>query len=220
MQEQKVNMTIANDSPLGFFSPPSEDGLRLVGMFVLPGDKFRVRWHINGWGWVVAKTTGDLVEKQTHLFFGETDLEFKLQLGQEIDIQVINPFGRVSKRFVAVPNIQAKPHIPSHVTEHMLSTLLVVDTKSRSSLLRPHAAALEALFKSASQQHVRVPDVLRIRPCNVKNIQSNIHAGAIRAPSTRIKEFNFVNHWVPEWEQLSSLACISDSKQGASNVNQ
>jgi hypothetical protein len=35
---------------------------------------------------------------------------------------VINPFGRVSKRFVAVPNNQARPHIPSHVTEHILST--------------------------------------------------------------------------------------------------
>jgi hypothetical protein len=213
-------MTIANHSPPGFFSPPSEDGLRLVGMFVLPGDTFRVRWHINGWGWVVAKTTGDLVEKQTHLFFGETDLEFKLQLGQEIDIQVINPFGRVSKRFVAVPNIKAKPNIPSHLTEHMHSTRLVVDASSRAALLRPNSAALDALFKSASQQYVRVPDVSRVSPTLIKNMQPHVDLGAIKAPSTSIKEFNFAKHWEPEWEKLSGLASISDSKKGVSNVNQ
>jgi hypothetical protein len=76
-------MTSVNNSPDGFFSAPREDGLKLSGMFVLPGDTFRVRWQVKGWGWVVAKTTGDLVEKQTHLFFGETNLEFKLRLGQE-----------------------------------------------------------------------------------------------------------------------------------------
>ena len=213
-------MTTPSNSPTGFFSPPSEDGLRLVGMFVLPGDTFRVRWHINGWGWVVAKTTGDLVEKQTCLFFGETDIEFKLQLGQEIDIQVINPFGRVSKRFVAVPNIQARPHIPSHVTEHILSTRLVVDTNSRSSLLRPNSAALDAIFKSASQPQVCAPDILLVRPTEVKNIQSRLDAGAVKAPLIRIREFNFAKYWAPEWERLSGMASISGSKKGVSNVNQ
>jgi hypothetical protein len=143
-----------------------------------------------------------------------------LQLAQEIDIQVINPFGRVSKRFVAVPNIQAKPNIPSHVTEHILSTRLMVDTDSRSSLLRPNFAALDALLKSASQQHLRAPDVLRVRPTQVKNIQSKLDAGAIKVPSASFREFNFANHWAPEWEQLSGLACISGSKKGVFNVNQ
>lgn len=213
-------MTSVNNSPDGFFSAPREDGLKLSGMFVLPGDTFRVRWQVKGWGWVVAKTTGDLVEKQTHLFFGETNLEFKLRLGQEIDIQVINPFGRISKRFVAVANINARPTIPSQLTESIFSTRFVVNANSCSKLMRPNFTALDPLFESISRHSIRAPDVVQVKPCNVKIIQPKIDLKAFKVSSTKFQEINITKHWMSGWEDLSTMTRTSDTNTGVSNVYQ
>jgi hypothetical protein len=211
-------MTNVNKNRHALFSAPREDGLRLSGMFVLPGDTFRVRWQVKGWGWVVAKTSGDLVEKQTHLFFGETNLEFRLQLGQQIDIQVINPFGRISKRFIAVANIHSKPDLTSKVTENIFSTRFVVDTHSSSKLLRPNFDVLDSLYESLSQNNIRAPDVVRIKPFKVKCIRPIIDSQAFKIPSSQFREFNIAKHWTPDWEHLSAMACNSDTNKGVLNV--
>jgi hypothetical protein len=213
-------MTTVNKNRHALFAAPSEDGLRLSGMFVLPGHTFRCRWQVKGWGWVVAKTTGELIEKQTHLFFGETNLEFRLQLGQQIDIHVINPFGRVSKRFVAVANIDVKPELPSQVTEHIFSTQFVVDTQSSSKLMRPNFVVLDSLHESLSQKNIPAPDVVRVKPFNVKCIQPRIDSQALKIPSLQFRKFNIAKHWKPEWEYLSAMASNSDTNKGVLNVYQ
>lgn len=203
----------------GFFSPPTEDGLRLSGMFVLPGDALRLRWTIDGWGWVVARTTGEFVEKRSILFFGQTEIEFKLVQGQEIDLQVINPFGRVSKRFIAVPNVQSKPVLPKTIKDNIAARTIVVNASVCSTMVQANSAALEALYQTQPGQTVRGPDVIRMTPPDVHNIQAKLHVDALKACTKEMTQFDSTKPWVQEWEKLSALARTANSNEGVTNVN-
>ena len=190
----------------GFFSPPTEDGLRLSGMFILPGDALRLRWTIDGWGWVVARRTGEFVEKRSILFFGQTEIEFKLVQGQEIDLQVINPFGRVSKRFIAVPNVQSKPVLPQAIKDNIYAWTIVVDASLGTTMVQANFSALEALCQAQTKQSVRGPNVIRIRPPDIHNIQATLNVDALKASTKDMAQINFINPWAQEWEKLSALA--------------
>jgi hypothetical protein len=203
----------------GFFCPPTADGLRLSGLFVLPGEALRLRWTIDGWGWVVARTTGEFVEKQSILFFGQTEIEFKLVQGQEIELQVINPFGRVSKRFIAVPNLQSKPVLPKALKDTIASSIIELDASVCRPMVQANSAALEALCQTQAEQSVRGPDVIRMRPPDVNHIQSNLDLDALKASTKDLTQFNFTKPWVQEWEKLSALARTANSNEGVSNVN-
>ena len=203
----------------GLFSPPTEDGLRLSGMFVLPGDALRLRWTIDGWGWVVARTTGEFVEKRSILFLGQTEIEFKLVQGQEIDLQVINPFGRVSKRFIAVPNVQSKPVLPKAIKDNIAARTIVVDASVCTPMVQANSAVLEALCQKQAGQSVRGPDVIRMRPPDVQNIQAKLHVDALKASTKDMTQFDFKKPWVQEWEKLSALARTANSNEGVTNVN-
>lgn len=202
-----------------FFSPPTEDGLRLSSMFVLPGDALRLRWTIDGWGWVVARTTGEIVEKRSILFFRQTEIEFRLVQGQEIDLQVINPFGRVSKRFIVISNLHSKPVLPRSIKSHIASQTIVIDASVCAPMLQANSAALESLCQTQVGQPVRGPDVLRIRPTDVHNIQANLDVEALKAFTKNTTPFNFTKPWVKEWEKLSALSRTANSNEGVTNVN-
>ena len=212
-------METARNITDGFFSAPTEDGLRLSGMFVLPGDALRLRWTIDGWGWVVARTTGEFVEKRSILFFGKTEIEFKLVQGQEIDLQVINPFGRVSKRFIAVPNVQSKPVLPKAIKDNIAARTILVDASVCTPMVQANSAALEALYQTQAGISVRGPDVIKIRLPDVHNIQSKLDVDALKASTKDMTQFNFTKPWVQEWEKLSALARTANSNEGVTNVN-
>jgi len=203
----------------GFFSPPTEDGLRLSGLFVLPGDTLRLRWTIDGWGWIVARTTGEIVEKRSILFFGQTEIEFSLIQGQEIDLQVINPFGRVSKRFIAVPNVQSKPVLPKAIKDNIDARTIMVDASVCTPMVQANSAALEALCQTQAERYVRGPNVIRIRPPDVHNIQAKIDANTMKASTKDMTQFNFTKPWAQEWEKLAALARTANSNEGVTNVN-
>jgi len=202
-----------------FFSPPTDGGLRLSGLFVLPGDALRLRWTIDGWGWVVARTTGDFVEKRSILFFGHTEIEFKLVQGQEIELQVINPFGRVSKRFIAVPNLQSKPDLPKAIKDNIAARTIVIDASVYTPMVQANSAALEALCKSQAGKSVRAPDVIRMRPPDVHHIHATLDLDALKASTKEMTQFDFTKPWVQEWGKLSALARTANSNEGVTNVN-
>ena len=212
-------METARNITDGFFSAPTEDGLRLSGMFVLPGDALRLRWTIDGWGWVVARTTGEFVEKRSILFFGQTEIEFKLIQGQEIDLQLINPFGRVSKRFIAVPNLQSKPVLPKAIKDNIDARTIMVDASVCTPMVQSNSAALEALCQAQAGQYVRGPNVIRVRPPDVHNIQVKIDVDTMKASIKEMTQFNFIQPWAQEWEKLSALARTANSNEGDTNVN-
>ena len=212
-------METARSNTNGFFSPPNEDGLRLSGLFVLPGDTLRLRWTIDGWGWVVARTTGEFVEKRSILFFGQTEIEFKLIQGQEIDLQLINPFGRVSKRFIAVPNLQSKPVLPKVIKDNIDARTIMVDAFVCTPMVQANSAALEALCQAQAGQYVRGPNVIRVRPPDVHNIQVKIDVDTMKACIKEMTQFNFIQPWAQEWEKLSALARTANSNEGVTNVN-
>ena len=212
-------METARSNTNRFFSPPNEDGLRLSGLFVLPGDTLRLRWTIDGWGWVVARTTGEFVEKRSILFFGQTEIEFSLIQGQEIDLQVINPFGRVSKRFIAVPNLQSKPVLPKAIKDNIDARTIMVDASVCTPMVQANSAALEALCQTQAEQYVRGPNVIRIRPPDVHNIQAKIDANTMKASTKDMTQFNFTKPWAQEWEKLAALARTANSNEGVTNVN-
>lgn len=213
-------MTTDKVSSADFFSAPTEDGLRLVGLFVLPGETLRLRWQICGWGWVIAKTTGNLAEKNTHFFFGETALEFKLRIGQEISIQIINPFGRVSKRFIAVPNIRTQPMLPKSLKGQIASTRLTANASLGQGLVQPNSMGLDALLKNTTNLYVEGPRIIHVKPNDMEGAKSVFRSALTKPSESKMPDFYFSHQWAQEWEKLSMLTRNPDSHKGVSHVNQ
>lgn len=213
-------MTADKASSAGFFSAPTEEGLRLASLFVLPGETLRLRWEIFGWGWVIAKTNGDIVEKNTHFFFGETSLEFKLRIGQEILIQIINPFGRVSKRFIAVPNVGTQPMLPESLKSQIANAQLTTNASLGAGLVQPNSMGLDTLLKNTASLYVHGPQIINVKPNDVQGTESEFRSALVKPSESKMPDFNFSHQWATEWRRLSMLTRNPDSHKGVSNVNQ
>lgn len=212
-------MDTARNITDGFFSAPTEDGIRLSGMFVLSGDALRLRWTIDGWGWVVAKTTGEFVAKRSIIFFGQTEIEFRLVLGQEIHLQVINPFGRVSKRFIAVPNVKGNPYLPKTIKENIAASRIRIDASVCTQLMQAKTAKLEALCQKQVVHFCNTPNFIKCRPPDVQNIQAKLDVDALKASTKDMSKFCLTNPWAQEWKKLLALARTANSNEGVTNVN-
>jgi len=145
-----------------WLKPPSCDGLDIKQLVVLPGNAVRLHWTVSGFGWVTAETTGQLRTKAHRFFWGQTQLELTLPLGEELLIQHINPLGRAARRIKCKPNLEFAPAVPGFVVH---SSQLQYQVKRNSYSIFGVVLSLDGLIKKIQhwRQHLNISSNWKVK---------------------------------------------------------